>query len=128
MSWTVLSVKLYTTFVEVSGFKSDLVTDLDARLIQSFMDIIILRILKNNHLGSGYELIKYFHQRFHILVSSGTVYSTLYSLERQGFTEGNFDGRRRVYRLTGQGEEFLKKIYMSHERSYAVFSSIFSGA
>jgi DNA-binding PadR family transcriptional regulator len=108
--------------------KSDVVTDLDARLIQNFMDIIILRVLKNNHLTSGYDFIKYFHQRFHVLVSSGTVYSILYSLERQGFIEGNPDGRRRVYKLTGQGEEFLQRICMTHERSHTVFSSIFSGA
>ena len=112
----------------MSASKSDIVTDLDARLIQNFMDIIVLKLLRNNHLTSGYDLIRHFHERFRMLVSSGTVYSILYSLERQGFLEGNFDGRRRVYKLTKQGEEFLKKICLTHERSYAVFSSIFSGA
>jgi DNA-binding PadR family transcriptional regulator len=112
----------------VSASKSDTVTDLDARLIQNFMDIIVLKLLGNTHLTSGYDLIRHFHQRFHMLVSSGTVYSMLYSLERQGFLEGNFDGRRRVYKLTRQGEEFLNRICMTHERSYAVFSSIFSSA
>jgi DNA-binding PadR family transcriptional regulator len=92
------------------------------------MDIIVLKLLRNNHLTSGYDLIRHFHQRFHMLVSSGTIYSILYSLERQGFLQGNFDGRRRVYRLTGQGEELLEKVCMTYERSYAVFSSIFSGA
>jgi DNA-binding PadR family transcriptional regulator len=112
----------------VSASKSEIVTNLDARLIQNFMDIIILKLLRNNHLTSGYDLIRHFHQRFHMLVSSGTVYSILYSLERQGFLEGNFDGRRRVYKLTGQGEELLKDVCMTYERSYAVFSSIFSSA
>lgn len=112
----------------MSASKSEIVIDLDARLIQSFMDIIVLKLLRNNHLTSGYDLIKHFHQRFHMLVSPGTVYSILYSLERQGFLEGNFDGRRRIYRLTGQGEEFLKRVCMTYERSYAVFSSIFSNA
>ncbi|HJW98389.1 MAG TPA: PadR family transcriptional regulator [Candidatus Bathyarchaeia archaeon] len=112
----------------MSASKSEVVTDLDARLIQSFMDIIILKLLRNNHLTNGYDLIKHFHQRFHMLVSSGTVYSILYSLERQGFLEGNSDGRRRVYRLTRQGEEFLERVCMTYERSYAVFSSVFSSA
>ena len=123
-----LYVQPNTTFVGVSGSKSEVLTDLDARLIQNFIDIIILKLLRNNHLTSGYDLIKYFHQRFHMLVSSGTIYSVLYSLERQGFLEGTFDGRRRVYRLTRQGEELLKKVCMTYERSYAVFSSIFSSA
>lgn len=112
----------------MSASKSDIVTDLDARLIQNFMDIIVLKLLRNDHLASGYDLIRHFHERFRMLVSSGTVYSILYSLERQGFLEGNFDGRRRVYKLTEKGEEFLKKICLTHERSYAVFSSIFSSA
>ncbi|MCJ7425028.1 PadR family transcriptional regulator [Candidatus Bathyarchaeota archaeon] len=123
-----LYVQLYVTSVGVSASKSEIVTDLDARLIQNFMDIITLKLLRNNHLTSGYDLIRHFHQRFHMLVSSGTVYSMLYSLERQGFLEGNFDGRRRVYRLTRQGEEFLKKVCLTHEHTYAVFSSIFSSA
>jgi DNA-binding PadR family transcriptional regulator len=101
-------------------------TDLDVRLIQDFMDVIILRLLRGNRCTSGYELIKYFHHKFHMLVSSGTVYSMLYSLERQGFIEGSLDGRRRVYRLTKNGEKFFNDICTAGQRNHSVFLSIFS--
>lgn len=102
--------------------------DLDVRLIQNFMDVIILRLLKENQCTSGYDLIKYFHHKFHMLVSSGTVYSMLYSLERQGLIEGKFDGRRRVYKVTEHGEEFFSEICITGQRNQAVFMSIFSNA
>jgi DNA-binding PadR family transcriptional regulator len=101
-------------------------TDFDVRLIQEFMDVIILRLLLGNHCTSGYEVIRYFHHKFHMLVSSGTVYSLLYSLERQGLIEGSLDGRRRVYRLTKHGEEFLNDICAAGQRNHSVFLSIFS--
>jgi DNA-binding PadR family transcriptional regulator len=101
-------------------------TDLDARLIQDFMDVIILRVVKENLCTSGYELIKYLHRKFHVLISSGTVYSILYSLERNGLIEGSFDGRRRVYKLTGHGEEFFNEICTAGQRNHSVFLSIFS--
>jgi DNA-binding PadR family transcriptional regulator len=103
-------------------------TDLDLRLMRDFMDILILRMLEKSSSTNGYSLIKYFHHRFHLLVSSGSVYSKLYSLERQGFLEGVCDGRRRVYRLTEQGEEYLSRIRMTEQRNRAAFLSIFSAA
>jgi DNA-binding PadR family transcriptional regulator len=103
-----------------------MITDLDIRLVRNFSDILILRLVKKNDCASGYSLIRYFHQKFHVLVSSGTVYSKLYWLERQGFLEGVFDGRRRVYRLTKPGEEYLNRICMTEQRNHAAFVSIFS--
>jgi len=110
----------------VSNSNSEMKTDLDVRLIQDFMDIVILKLLRGNHCTSGYELIKYFHHKFHMLVSSGTVYSMLYSLERQGLIEGKSDGRRRVYKVTEHGEEFFNEICITGQRNQTVFMSIFS--
>jgi len=102
-------------------------TDLDVRLIQDFMDIIILRLVRKNYCTSGYDLIRYFHRQFHLLVSSGTVYSILYSLERKGLIEGSSDGRRRIYKLTKTGEEFFNEVCLTGQRNQAIFLSIFSG-
>jgi len=90
------------------------------------MDVIILRLLRGNNCSSGYEMIKYFQRQYHLLVSSGTLYSMLYSLERQGFIDGSFDGRRRTYELTKQGEDFFKKICEAGQRNHLVFASLFS--
>ena len=53
------------------------------RIIKNFMDIIVLAELRNGPI-SGYDAISFIHNKFHLLVSSGTVYSLLYSLERNG--------------------------------------------
>jgi DNA-binding PadR family transcriptional regulator len=76
------------------------------RIIKNFMDIIIMTELRNNSL-SGYDVISYIHNKFNLLVSSGTVYSLLYSLERNGLVEGVWEERKRVYKLTQKGEKTI---------------------
>ena len=79
------------------------------RTIKSFMDILILAELNNGSL-SGYDIIGLIHKRFGILVSSGTVYSLLYSMERNGLIKGVQNQRKRVYTLTEKGEQNTKII------------------
>ena len=59
---------------------------------------------------SGYDIIGFVHSKFRILVSSGTVYSLLYSLELEGLIEGRWNRRKRVYMLTDKGERTIKTI------------------
>jgi DNA-binding PadR family transcriptional regulator len=68
------------------------------------MDILILGEMKKS-LVSGYDVITIIHKRFGILLSSGTVYSTLYSLERRGLIRGTWNNRKRVYALTEKAEQ-----------------------
>lgn len=63
------------------------------RIIKNFMDIIILAELRNGAI-SGYDVISFIHNKFHLLVSSGTVYSLLYSLERNGLIEGTWNEKK----------------------------------
>jgi len=63
------------------------------RIIKNFMDIIIMTELQNGSF-SGYDCISYIHNKFNLLVSSGTVYSLLYSLERNGLIEGVWEERK----------------------------------
>jgi hypothetical protein len=51
------------------------------RIIKNFMDIIILAELRIGPL-SGYDVISFIHNRFHLLVSSGTVYSPVLTREK----------------------------------------------
>jgi DNA-binding PadR family transcriptional regulator len=90
------------------------------------MDIIILKHLKNNHPMSGYDVIKYLHKKFRMLPSPGTVYSILYSLERQNLIGGKINQGKRVYKLTNQGENLLNQICSTRNNIQSVLSSIFS--
>jgi DNA-binding PadR family transcriptional regulator len=85
------------------------------RIIKNFMDIIILAELRNGPL-SGYDVISFIHNKFHLLVSSGTVYSLLYSLERNGLIEGTWNERKRVYQLTEKGRKTIETILSANDK------------
>jgi DNA-binding PadR family transcriptional regulator len=85
------------------------------RIIKNFMDIIILAELRNGPL-SGYDVISFIHNKFHLLVSSGTVYSLLYSLERNGLIEGAWNERKRVYKLTDKGAKTIETILCANDK------------
>lgn len=93
---------------------SNLVEKLRKRVIQNFMDILILTEMKKGSL-SGYDVIGIVHGKFGVLMSSGTVYSLLYSLEREGWLRGVWNQRKRVYELTQKGEDHIKLIIKVNE-------------
>jgi DNA-binding PadR family transcriptional regulator len=85
------------------------------RIIKSSMDIIIMAELLKSPL-SGYDVTSYIHNKFNLLISSGTVYSLMYSLERNGLVEGNWDERKRTYKLTGKGKKTIETILNADDR------------
>jgi DNA-binding PadR family transcriptional regulator len=78
------------------------------------MDILILAEIEKGAL-SGYDVISLVHKKFGILVSSGTVYSLLYSMERDGLIKGAWNDRKRVYELSERGEQNIKVISKANE-------------
>lgn len=80
------------------------------------MDILILAELRKGRPMSGYDFITFIHKRFGILMSSGTVYSVLHSLERNGLIEGIHASKKRVYKLTDKGEETIRILLNAHEK------------
>ena len=93
------------------------------RIIKNFMDIIIMTELRNGPL-SGYDVISYIHNKFNLLVSSGTVYSLLYSLERNGLVEGAWDERKRTYKLTEKGQKTIETIINANDKINGFMTSL----
>jgi DNA-binding PadR family transcriptional regulator len=93
------------------------------RIIKNFMDIIIMTELRNGSL-SGYDFISYIHNKFNLLVSSGTVYSLLYSLERNGLIEGVWEERKRVYKLTPKGEKTIDTLLGASDKIKGFMTNI----
>ena len=91
-----------------------IVEKLQRRTIQNFMDIFILTEIKNGSL-SGYDAMALIHERFGILMSSGTVYSLLYSLERDDWIRGVWNSRKRVYELTEKAKQNKKAITQANQ-------------
>jgi len=85
------------------------------RIIKNFMDIIILAELRIGPM-SGYDVISFIHNKFHLLVSSGTVYSLLYSLERNALIEGTWNERKRVYKLTDKGRKTIETVLNANDK------------
>jgi len=90
----------------------DILTNIKRRMVKEFLDLIILSILSKNPY-SGYEIIRHIFSEYNILLSSGTVYSTLYALERDKLLIGWWNGRKRMYKLDIKGRKYIQK-YEKH--------------
>jgi DNA-binding PadR family transcriptional regulator len=97
------------------GFEARILREMHERVIKTFMDVIIMTELRHGPL-SGYDVISHINAKFNLLVSSGTVYSLLYSLERNGQVEGVWKERKRTYKLTDKGEETISTILNAQEK------------
>jgi DNA-binding PadR family transcriptional regulator len=111
--------------ITVNGEKSEarILKKMHERVIKNFMDTIIMSELQNGPI-SGYDVISYIHTRFGFLASSGTVYSLLYSLERNGLVNGVWIERKRVYRLTEKGAQTIETILNSQDKIKSFMSTI----
>jgi DNA-binding PadR family transcriptional regulator len=111
--------------IAVNGEKSEarIIKKMHERVIKNFMDTIIMSELQNGPI-SGYDVISYIPTRFGFLVSSGTVYSLLYSLERNGLVDGVWIERKRVYRLTQKGAQTIGTILNAQDKIRSFMSTI----
>lgn len=89
--------------------KTDFVNVIYERLLKEFMDVLIMVKMREGE-TSGYDILTYFHEKFDLLVSPGTVYSVLYSMERNGLIKARGVDRKRIYTLTPKGEAAIKAI------------------
>jgi len=104
--------------------RNELTASLKRRAVKSVLDMIILRELKK-HPTSGYELQIAIFGKYDTLLSSGTVYSRIYALERGEYIKGRHVRRRRVYSLTTHGEAALKPSLSSRNRFALLIRNLF---
>jgi DNA-binding PadR family transcriptional regulator len=95
------------------------------RVIRNFIDLLILKELKENGNRSGYDIIDLFHKKFHLILSPGSVYSMLYAMERMSLVAGATAGGKRLYKLTRRGEEKIENILCSLEEIHFFIDSMF---
>jgi DNA-binding PadR family transcriptional regulator len=102
---------------------SKILNELNERVIKSFLDIVIMAKLKSEEL-SGYDFIAFINRQFDMLISAGTVYSLLYSLERKQLIEGSGEERRRTYKLTEKGKHAIDTILREHRKIEGFMANI----
>ena len=112
--------------LESDQMVSKIVENLRRRTIKTFMDVLIVAELQDKPL-SGYDIIGLVHKRFNVLVSSGTVYSLVYSLERKGLVAANLENRKRVYNLTDKGKQTLETVGRAHGEINGLVQNLISG-
>lgn len=77
------------------------------KILKAFLDTAILARLEDMSMN-GYDLTAFFMKKFGATISTSTVYSTLYSMERNGLVIGRYSRRSRVYELTEKGKKTLE--------------------
>lgn len=106
--------------------ESEILMKMHRRVVTDFLDMLILLKLRNGSL-SGYGIISYIHKRFDILISSGTVYSCLYHLERDELIEEERTQRKRMYVLTEKGRETVKTLLSMRDKILGLVVNLFIG-
>jgi len=97
---------------------------LNQRTLKNFIDVLILKSLKKDGAKSGYDIIGLVHGKFGVLMSSGTIYAKLYSMERDGLIKGSWNSRKRVYELTEKGKETIDSILKSMQSNLQLMREI----
>jgi DNA-binding PadR family transcriptional regulator len=105
--------------------EAEVLKEFRERFVRSFIDILILAELKKRSPMSGYDVITFIHKKFHLLMSSGTVYTILYGLERRGLIKSIQTSRKRVYKLTDKGVETINIIRKGKERIQSLMTKLF---
>jgi len=93
------------------------------RFIKSFLDVLVLAELRNCSM-SGYDIIRFIHRKFGVLVSSGTVYSRLYTLERNGWIRGISTNRKRVYALSEESKHNIEPILDANSKVQSLLKNM----
>jgi DNA-binding PadR family transcriptional regulator len=92
------------------------------RLFASFLDIIVIAHFQQEPF-SGYDVVQFAHTKFDILLSPGTVYSTLYSMEREKLLVSFNEPYKKIFRTTEKGMHMVK-VAMSTEELGAFFVKV----
>ena len=69
----------------------------------------------------GYEVMKALEERFHGFYkpSAGTIYPALGSLLRKGYVTVTGDERRKTYRITREGQKYLRGVRAGSKAHFA---------
>lgn len=91
------------------------------QFIKRNLESIILFLLRQPM--SGYEIIKTIFARYNVLLSQGTVYPILYSLETEGFlkTKIKDDKKTKLYTPTEDGKSAIEKRLEDFTKTLAYF-------
>lgn len=95
------------------------------KCIRGFIDIMTLVLLANRPM-CGYEIIENIYERARVLLSPGTVYPLLDSLQRKGLVESKTESKKKIYKITSSGRETLVRMSAEYAKIQSILSVGFS--
>jgi len=81
---------------------------INAKFVRSFLDVIVMAIL-NSAPAYGYEIMSTVHKEFGVLLSPGTLYPLLHSLEDRELIVSSLNGGKIVYTTSSKGRQKFKE-------------------
>jgi DNA-binding PadR family transcriptional regulator len=110
----------------VIDLESEILERMHKRLVQGFLDLVILLELEK-HPMNGYDLFSFVQNKFHILLSSGMIYSYLYALEKDGLVKSEYNQKKKVYTLTDRGRETVRTLPNLKTKILGLMLNLFVG-
>lgn len=84
------------------------------RHVKAFLDLLILGILNGKSMY-GYKIIAAVHKEFGVLLSPGSLYPLLHTLEKKGMVYSQFQGGRIVYSMTSNGRKIFQNTFTEYK-------------
>jgi len=108
----------------VTELVSEILDEMHRRIVQSFLDFVILLELSKHPL-SGDDIISLIHKRHHMLMSADTIHSYLNTLERDGLVKSELNRKNRVYNITECGNEAAREFLDAKTKILGLFLDLF---
>ncbi len=89
--------------------------EIQRNMVRNFLDTLVMVKLRRGPPMSGYDIMDYVQQKYGVMMSSGTVYSMLYSMERRGLLTASLAAGKRLYTLSDEGLRNVDGVLESKE-------------
>jgi len=103
--------------------ETQVLEELTKTILRDFLDEILVFEIATCP-KSGYDVLTDISEKFNHRLSSGTVYSKLYCLERDGIIKCIKKQRKRIFELTDYGKRILNIMENSAEFANIVFKAL----
>lgn len=88
------------------------------KCVKTFLDVIILSSLKSREM-SGYDIMTAVYDKYHVLLSPGTIYPILNSLKSRCLIQAKPSKRKKVYTLTREGLTYTDILCEEYSKFYS---------
>lgn len=105
----------------MSALETEILGRVHSKIFRALLDVLILMHLRNSS-KSGRDILKFVNTKYHVQLSSGTVYSVLYTLEKEDLIKSELRQQKRFFALTDKGENITRTILNSY-REISNYSS-----